>query len=35
MRQLTQKIRIEGLKPGEVINEIIFDGIPIEVGEIE
>jgi hypothetical protein len=31
MRQLTQRIRIEGLKPGEVISEIKFDGIPIEV----
>jgi hypothetical protein len=31
MRQLTQKIRIEGLKPGEVISEIKFDGISIEI----
>jgi hypothetical protein len=31
MRQLTQRIRIEGLKPGEIINEIKFDGIPVEV----
>jgi hypothetical protein len=31
MRQLTQRIRIEGLKPGEVISEIKFDGIPVEV----
>jgi hypothetical protein len=35
MRQLTQKIRIEGLKPGEVISEIKFDGISIEIRGIE
>jgi hypothetical protein len=35
MRQLTQRIRIEGLKPGEIISELKFDGIPIEVREIE
>jgi hypothetical protein len=31
MRQLTQRIRIEGLKPGEIISEVKFDGIPVEV----
>jgi hypothetical protein len=35
MRQLTQRIRIEGLKPGEVISEIKFDGIAIEIRGIE
>jgi hypothetical protein len=35
MRQLTQRIRIEGLKPGEVINEIKFDGITIEIQEVQ
>jgi hypothetical protein len=35
MRQLTQKIRIEGLKPGETISEIKFDGIPIEIRGVE
>jgi hypothetical protein len=35
MRQLTQRIRIEGLKPGEVINEIRFDGITIEIREVQ
>jgi hypothetical protein len=31
MRQLTQQFRIEGLKPGEIISNIEFDGIPIDV----
>ena len=35
MRQLTQKIKIECLKPGEVISEIKFDGISVEVTGIE
>jgi hypothetical protein len=35
MRQLTQRIHIEGLKPGEVIQNIKFDGISIEVRGVE
>jgi hypothetical protein len=35
MRQLTQRIRIEGLKPGEVISEINFDGISVPLNPIE
>jgi hypothetical protein len=35
MRQLTQQVRIDGLKPGEVISEIKFDGISIEVIGVE
>jgi hypothetical protein len=31
MRQLTQRIKIDGLKPGEVISEIKFDGVSIEI----
>jgi hypothetical protein len=34
MRQLTQKIRIEGLKPGEVIQNIKFDGIGVPLNPI-
>ncbi|GHT97203.1 hypothetical protein FACS1894126_0810 [Alphaproteobacteria bacterium] len=31
MRRITQKIRVEGLKPGEQITTIEFDGIPVNV----
>jgi hypothetical protein len=34
MRQLTQRIRIEGLKPGEVIQNIKFDGISVPLNPI-
>jgi hypothetical protein len=34
MRQLTQRIKIEGLKPGEVVSEIKFDGISIPLNSI-
>jgi hypothetical protein len=34
MRSVIQKIKIAGLKPGEVISNIKFDGITIEVREI-
>jgi hypothetical protein len=34
MRQLKQRIRIEGLKPGEVINEVKFDGISVTLNPI-
>jgi hypothetical protein len=34
MRQLTQRIRIEGLKPGEVISEIKFDGTGVTLDPI-
>jgi hypothetical protein len=34
MRPLTQKIRIEGLKPGEVIQNIKFDGISVPLNPI-
>jgi hypothetical protein len=35
MRQLTQKLKIEGLKPGETIESIKFDGVAVDVEEIE
>jgi hypothetical protein len=34
MRQLTQRIKIEGLKSGEVVNEIKFDGISVPLNPI-
>jgi hypothetical protein len=34
MRQLTQRIKIEGLKPGEVISEIKFDGTSVTLDPI-
>ncbi|GHT98268.1 hypothetical protein FACS1894126_3530 [Alphaproteobacteria bacterium] len=33
MRQIPQKFKVEGLKPGEQIATIEFDGIPVNVGE--
>jgi hypothetical protein len=34
MRRLTQKIKIEGLKPGETIENIKFDGVTVAVEEM-
>jgi hypothetical protein len=34
MRRLTQKIKIEGLKPGETIEKVKFDGVEVEIQEI-
>jgi hypothetical protein len=33
MRRITQKFKIEGLKPGETIESIKFDGVEVEVQE--
>jgi hypothetical protein len=35
MRQLTQRIRVEGLKPGEAIESVKFDGISVPLNSIE
>jgi hypothetical protein len=35
MRQLTQRVRIEGLKPGEVVENIKFDGIAVDIQGVE
>jgi hypothetical protein len=34
MRQLTQRFKVEGLKPGEEITKIEFDGISVELNPI-
>jgi hypothetical protein len=33
MRQITQRFKIEGLKPGETVESIKFDGVAVEVQE--